>query len=97
MAFQSECFVNCNFVQIKNKKCWKGLEGARDSSIPCTHSNEVSDGYQGNTLIVGPEERQGDQPTWPQIDERRWRHQEILFSVSESELEEVNGHEREHH
>jgi len=58
---------------------------------------DVSDGYRRNTLVVGPEERQGDQPTGPPVDERRWRSQEILLSICKAELEEVNGHECEQH
>ena len=43
----------------------------------------------------GPEESQGDHPTWPPIYERRWRNQAILLTASETELKEVYGHKYE--
>ena len=46
------------------------------------------------TLIIGPDESHGGQPTWLPIDERLWRNLEILLSASETELEDVNGCER---
>ena len=81
----------------RDKKCWIGFGRHRNVQDLALIQEEVSDGHHGNTLILGPQENQGDQPTWPPIDECRWRHQEILPSVSEKELEEVNGHEREQH
>ena len=36
-------------------------------------------------------------PTWPPIDERGWWSQVILLSVRETELEEMNCHERGQH
>ena len=58
---------------------------------------DVSDGHQWNSRVISPEERQGDQPTWPPIVMGWWRAQEILLSICEAELKEVNGHEREQH
>merc|ERR1719323_1670298 len=58
---------------------------------------DVSNGHQWNLFVISPEERQSDQPTWVPIDKSWWRAQEILLSICEAELEEVDGHEREQH
>ena len=57
----------------------------------------VFDGHQRNIQVARPEERQVNPPTRPPITEHRWRFQVVPLSVSETELEEVNGHESEQH
>ena len=58
---------------------------------------DVSNENCWDILVVGPEESQRNQPTWPPVNKRGWRSQEVLRSVSKTELEEMNGHEREQH
>ena len=73
----------------RDKKCWIGF-GGDTGMFKTLHSFKWKSltGTTGTLL---------SSVTWPPIDECRWRHQQILPSVSETELEEVNGHEREQH
>merc|ERR1712107_654680 len=54
---------------------------------------DVANGNRFYLLVVRPEESQLEKPHGLQIDEQGWRAQIILLCRSESELEQMNGHE----